>query len=213
MFSTFIVKILKIINANTKPAHVAGGIAFAMLLTLVPAGNLLWILLLALTFFLKINTTMLMIFLVVFKLLAPALSDLIHGIGYHLLTLQALQEFFTLMANMSIVPFFKFQCTRVAGGLVLGVLLWLPVFSLVMLVLRLYRRLGRETIAKRILSKKMMELPLVAKFLSLYQKTGTSTTDPASLRQNRGMIRTGKLIILAAILAGILLSLPFLSTW
>lgn len=168
MVFKWISKILAVINANTRPAHVAGGIAFGLLLALVPAGNLLWIFLLAITFFLKINTAMQFIFLGIFKLITPLLAGLSHVLGWWLLTLPGLKPFFTWFNNVPLLPFTRFNNTLVTGGLFLGLILWIPVFLLCILLLKLYRQHLREKITNTKLVKNLTKVPLISKFLKAY---------------------------------------------
>jgi len=172
MVIKWIVKILTVINANTRPAHVAGGIAFGLLLALVPAGNLLWIFLLTFTFFLKINTTMQMVFLALFKLITPLFTGISDALGWWVLSLPALKPLFTWINNVPILPFTRFNNTLVAGGLLLGVLLWVPVFLFSILLLKLYRQHLREKVANTKLVKILAKTPFISKLLK--------TTDTAA---------------------------------
>lgn len=170
-------KLLVVLNANTRPAHLAAGCAWGILLALVPSGNLLWVGLFILTFFLKINTTMQMLALGLGKLLVPLLGNTLHSLGYSVLSLPALEPFFTRLYNIPLVPFTRFNNTLVTGGLLSGVICWPLIFLVVLWLVTFYRRYLRERIVKSGWGKFFMKSPFIARLYRTYTKASGIYTD------------------------------------
>lgn len=160
-------KILKALNSNQRPGEIAAAVSFACLLALVPGGNLLWIALFALTFFLKVNLAVEMGLLVVLKIIAPLADPLLHSLGYLILTLPFLRGFMTSVQNAPVLPFANLNNTLVAGGFVLGLLLWAPLFFLFRFLVRRYREGFLRAIRKTKVYKALLKLPLVTKVQKL----------------------------------------------
>ena len=125
-----IIDFISELNDNAKPSQLAAGFAWGLLLGLVPAGNVFWIVLFLVSFFLRHNQVAKLLILALLKVLAGIVQPLMDSVGWEVLHIEALQPFFTTLYNLPFVPFTKFNNTMVAGGLVTGVILWLPVFLL-----------------------------------------------------------------------------------
>lgn len=159
----FLFKILKALNSNQRPGEIAAAASFAFLLALIPGGNLLWIFLFGLTFFLKVNLAVQMGLLILLKIAAPLADPVLHSLGYFVLTLPFLQGFFTTLQNAPLLPFAKLNNTLVTGGLVAGVLLWAPVFLLFRYLVRRYREGFLRAIRNTKVYRVLLKLPLVTK--------------------------------------------------
>jgi len=126
MFLVWIAKVLAALNANTRSTEIGAAVAYAFVLALIPGGNLLWITLLVLSFFVRINNAMLFVFLAVFSLFAPVFDPLTDLVGYAVLKAGFLGPLWTSLANVPFVPWTKFNNTLVMGGLVVGLVLFVP---------------------------------------------------------------------------------------
>jgi uncharacterized protein (TIGR03546 family) len=126
MFIVWIAKVLAALNANTRPGEIGAAVAYAFLLALIPGGNLLWFALLLASFFVRINNAMLFVFLAVFSLVAVLFDPLTDLVGYAVLKAGFLAPFWTTLANTPFVPWTKFNNTLVAGGLVVGLVVFVP---------------------------------------------------------------------------------------
>jgi uncharacterized protein (TIGR03546 family) len=73
---------------------------------------------------------------------------------------------------MPFVPFTSFNNTLVAGGLVGGIVLWLPVFLLFMALIPLYR----NTIAAKIRNSKIVKAIAKFPFFSAIDKAVSNIT-------------------------------------
>ncbi len=171
----WIAKVFVIVNSNTRPRQVGLGIAFAFLLGLIPfllpaapPINLLWIFIFLIAFFLKVNQAFQMVFLLIFKLLAPLLYPATAWIGAAILTAPSLHGFFTTLNNIPVVPFTFYNSPLVMGGLAVGIVCFAPLILLATLLLKLYREKLREKIAHSRLVKGFQKIPLVNKLRGLF---------------------------------------------
>ena len=122
-----IVKLILALNGNVKKSQLAAGFAWGTLLALIPALNVFWLALFLLSFFFRHNHASKLFTMVILKLLSPVIAPWIDALGWEFLHIAALQPLFTTLYNMPFVPWTKFNNTLVAGGLVGGIALWLPV--------------------------------------------------------------------------------------
>ena len=162
MLVKLIARVVVALNANSRPGEMAAGAAMGLLLALVPGGNLLWAGLFALAFFLKINLAAMFLFLALFRLLAPLADGSLDRLGAVILSLPLLRGMFTGLYNLPLVPFTRFNNTVVMGGLVAGLVLFVPVFVLIRMLVGLYRRRLRERIAQSRLGQAVRRVPLFA---------------------------------------------------
>ena len=155
-----IAKLVLALNGNIKKSQIASGIAWGVLLGLVPAGNFFWIVLFIVSFFFRHNHGAKIFGMAIIKCFAPVLVYQVHAFGEWILYIEALKPFFTSMYNMPFVPFTKFNNTVVMGGLAGGVILWLPIFVLFMLLIPLYRNHLAPRIRESKLVKTIVKFPL-----------------------------------------------------
>ena len=170
MFITWIAKIVAALNSNVRPRQIAAAIALALLLALIPKANLLWVTLFAVTFFLKINQAVELTFLAIFDLIALFLDPLLHALGYAVLTLPALHGLFTALYNVPVLYFFKFYNTVVMGGLIAGIVLFVPMYLAARWGINIYRDKIREKIAHSKLVKGFLKNPLVMAIKNTFGK-------------------------------------------
>ena len=172
MIVKWIATLVVAVNANNRAWEVAAGVSFALLLALVPTGNLLWFCLFVVTFFLKINLAAEFLFLALFKLLTPLADGLLHRLGLWVLSQPSLSDIFTGAYNLPLLPLSRFNNTVVMGGLIAGILLWVPVFLLFRRLVILYRSRLRDRIAGSRLVKALRRVPLVMKIGNAVRKIG-----------------------------------------
>jgi len=163
MFLKLIARFFAALNSNAKKEQIAAGIACGLLLGLVPVGNLLWIALFLLTFFFKIHYGMQMLAMALFKLLALPLAPLVDKLGWAVLNAPFLQPAFTSLADMPIAPLTRFNNTLVMGGLLVGIVLWVPAFFGFRSLVILYRKKLLPKLEQTKFYKAFMKLPGVAK--------------------------------------------------
>jgi len=164
MFIKWVAKVFSAINSNTKSSQIAAGIAFAFILALIPKANILWIVLFVLTFFLKINQSVEIVFIAVFDLVALFFDVILDKIGYAILTISALEDFFTVLFNSPFFYFTRYYNTIVMGGLIVGIILCFPVYFLAKYLVDKYRDRIRESIAHNKIIRAILKQPLISNF-------------------------------------------------
>jgi len=172
MFFKELFKFFAALNANTRPAEIGAAMACALMLALIPSGNLTWYILFILFFLTKLNTGALFVFLFLFKLGAPLLDPLTDYAGYLVLSLPVLQGFFRTIINLPVIPFTAFNQTLVTGGFVLGLILWIPFYVLGIQLVKLYRNKIRAKIVNSKWFIKIQKIPMVAFFTDKIGKAG-----------------------------------------
>ena len=161
-------KLLVALNGNAKKDQIAAGLAWGLLLGLVPTG-LFWVTLFIVTFFFNHNHGAKIFGMAFVKLLMlipgpnqlPLIPQAIDALGFYILNIDSLRPLFTSMYNMPFVPFTKFNNTLVAGGIILGVVLWLPSFFLYMKLIPIYRNKVAPHIRESKAVKKILKFPLL----------------------------------------------------
>ncbi len=166
MLVAWIASLIGSLNANRKPFEVAGGMAFGLLLAMLPAGNLLWIALFVLTLFLKINLAILFLFLAIFSLVVPFADPLFHRLGIVILTHPDLYDLFTSLYNVALVPFTRFNDSVVMGSFISGILLFIPALFLFRFLVIRYRTTWQPKLAENKLVKSIARIPIVSKLSS-----------------------------------------------
>ena len=160
-----IAKLIVALNGNLGKTQIAAGFAWGLLLSLIPAGNVFWIVLFVGSFFFKHHHWSKMLVLAIFKIISVAVAPLVDMAGWEILHIEALQPFFTTLYNMPFVPLTRFNNTLVAGGLVCGIVLWLPAFFLGLHMIPLYRNNLAPKIRNSKLVKSIKNMPLVSKLV------------------------------------------------
>ena len=167
---SFIAKLFVALNNNSRPGELASGIAFGLLLAFVPAGNLLWFALFILAFFIKHNIAALLLSMGLFRLFIPIFDPLLDRIGGVILQISSFQNFFSVLYNIPLVSYSNFNNTVVMGGFLLGIILWLPVFYLLIVLIKIYRKKIAPKIANSKIVKFLKKVPIVSKISSSIQK-------------------------------------------
>ncbi len=165
MILKWFLKVFVALNANTNPLQIAVAIAAAFLIALLPAGNLIGLIVLAVFFFIKINNVFLCLFIPVFMSFVRVFDPALNGVGYALLSVPQLEGFFAYLSNLPVVPFTSFNNTLVAGALAAGIVLFVPVSIVAYALVVLYRKQVRDRIARSRLAKAFANIPAVAKII------------------------------------------------
>ncbi len=159
-----VVKLILFLNSNRYVGEVAWAVALALLLALIPAGNLLWITLLIIGFLIRINHGVMILFTLIFGLITPLLDPLLDRLGYGILTLPGLAGVWTNLYELPLMPLTKFNHTLVMGGLIVGLVALFPMYLISGWCIRWYRNHMQERVANTKLFKWFKKIPLVNKF-------------------------------------------------
>ena len=169
-----IAKLIIALNGNLRKGQIAAGFSWGLLLGLVPAGNAFWIVLFVVSFFFKHHHASKVLVIAILKLASGILAPLLDTAGWEILHIEALQPVFTQLYNMPFVPFTKFNNTLVAGGLVSGLVLWLPVFVLVSCLVPVYRSKVLPKMRDSKISGAIKKLPLLGPIIEAVSKAAIS---------------------------------------
>jgi len=132
-------KLIIALNGNIKKSQIAAGLAWGVLLALIPGGSIFGIALFIVSFFFSHHHWSKIFLMIVLKLISPLYIYWVDFAGWEILNYDAFLPYFTTMYNMPFVPFTKFNNTLVMGGLALGIVLWLPSFLVFLALIPLYR--------------------------------------------------------------------------
>jgi uncharacterized protein (TIGR03546 family) len=161
-----VAKLVVALNSNAKKSQIAAGFAWGLLLGLIPIGNVFWIALFLISFFFNHNHGAKIFSMALLKAFTPFLAPFIDFLGWEFLHIESLQPLFITMYNMPFVPFTKFNNTLVAGGIVSGVILFIPAFILFMLLIPLYR----NKVAPAIKNSKLFQAVAKSPFMMFIDK-------------------------------------------
>lgn len=162
MIVNWVAKVFVAINSNKKASQIALAVSFAFILALIPKTNLLWISLFVLTFFINLNQAVEMVFIAVFSLFLGFLDKFLDKIGYAILTIPSLSDFFTKLFNNPLFYLTKYFNSIVMGGLVVGPVMALPIYFLSKYLIDIYRDKAREKVANNKFVKAVLQQPLLA---------------------------------------------------
>ncbi len=149
----YITSFFTTLNKNSHPGEIAHAVSLGTLLAVMPKDNLLWVLLFVIILFVRINKGAFFISLILLGFLAPFCDVLIERIGYWALTLDFMQGAYAYCDTIPFVGWTKFYNTMVMGGLLFGLLIYIPVYFLTRVSLAQYRKFIRPLIEKFVTSK------------------------------------------------------------
>jgi len=156
-----VARVVAALNSNRRPGEIGAAAGCAVALALIPAGNLIWIALFVALFLVKVNLSVALLTLAALSPFAGLTDPLLDSIGYRILTVAALQGPLTTLYNLPIAPFTGFNNTLVAGGLALGLVLWIPVYAAARAFVQIYRNTLRAKIAALPPVRWFVKLPIV----------------------------------------------------
>lgn len=165
MIVGWIAKIVAGLYSNRRPGEVSAAVATAVLLTFIPGSNLLWFGLLAGMFLLRINHAVALVFIAVLAPVSSVADPLLHRIGHAVLTAPALHNLFSSLYNIPLVPFTRFNNTLVMGGLIAGLVLWVPLFLVGRIVVMLVRTHIVPALAASRPVRAVTKVPLVSRLV------------------------------------------------
>ncbi|MBI4656895.1 MAG: TIGR03546 family protein [Elusimicrobia bacterium] len=127
MFS-FIRQFIKGLTKETDPDQIAGGIALGFVIGLIPKANLTAQLLIMLLMALRVNVPFAFLSIFFVSLINPLFDLISDPLGHYVLSIPSLNSFWTKIYNMPLVPWTDFNNTVLTGGLIIGIVLWTPVY-------------------------------------------------------------------------------------
>lgn len=123
-----LINVRKAIVGRNEPAQLAWGVAFGVLLGIVPHGNLLAVVLLLILLSLHVNHGIATVAAVASTFLATRLDPYSHQVGRYVLTHQDFSRHLSTAWEYPFVPWTDINNTIVAGSFLIGVAALLPIF-------------------------------------------------------------------------------------
>ncbi len=166
-------KLLSALNSSQYSWQISLAIALGMVPGLTPFMSLHNLLFILLAFFLNVHLGLFFISMALFAALAWIFDPAMESLGYWLLTLPALEAFWTGLYNNPFWLLSNFNNTLVIGSLLLGLLLLVPVYLLSEAVIKTYR--GP-------ISRLTGKIPLINKVLAFNEEKAAKAKKPARVR-------------------------------
>lgn len=145
---SIIARILKVLNSETAPAQIAAAIILALFMGLSPLGSPHNLFILFLVLVLRVNLSLFLVSLALFSGIAWLLDPLMHSFGLTLLQTGTLEGLWTGMYNSGFWRFLGFNNTLVLGSVMMAAILAIPLFFIVILLVRNYRERLREQVLR-----------------------------------------------------------------
>lgn len=136
----YVTSFFRAINANAHPGDIAHAVALGLFLAILPKNNLTFTFLFFLSIFIRINKGAFFISFILFGFLTPFMDVLINNIGFWAVQLLFLRPIFIALENIPFVALFKLSNTMVLGGIIWGLILYIPVYILTRIIIAKYRK-------------------------------------------------------------------------
>ena len=130
---------------ETKPHHIAFGVALGVMIGLIPKANLIALMLILALFLFRCNLGFGILSAALVSLAMPGLDVATHQLGDRLLANESLVGF---IGTLFQYPFFAWSAvnnTVVLGSFVMGLIVFVPVYVMVFVVCRFFLRPKQET--------------------------------------------------------------------
>ncbi len=136
----YVTSFFRAINANAHPGDIAHAVALGLFLAILPKNNLTFTFLFFLSIFIRINKGAFFIAFILFGFVTPFMDVLINNIGFWAVQLLFLRPIFIALENIPFVALFKLSNTMVLGGIIWGLILYIPVYILTRIIIAKYRK-------------------------------------------------------------------------
>ncbi|EMB46833.1 DUF2062 domain-containing protein [Treponema denticola] len=136
----YVTSFFRAINANAHPGDIAHAVALGLFLAILPKNNLTFTFLFFLSIFIRINKGAFFISFILFGFVTPFMDIIINNIGFWAVQLSFLRPIFIALENIPFVALFKLSNTMVLGGIIWGLILYIPVYILTRIIIAKYRK-------------------------------------------------------------------------
>lgn len=162
-----VVNLLKALNSNSNPNQIASAVCCGMMLGVMPKTNVTWYILTVFFLFFRNKKPALVISTLLFSFLAPHLDSVFDTVGYYILTIPSLKSFYRFFFDIPFITFTHLDHTIVIGSLIISLILFIPMFFIIKLFVKLWRTKLTPIIRKTKLMTVISKLPLVQKIGAL----------------------------------------------
>ena len=136
----YVTSFFRAINANAHPGDIAHAVALGLFLAILPKNNLTFTFLFFLSIFIRINKGAFFISFILFGFVTPFMDVLINNIGFWAVQLSFLRPIYIALENIPFVALFNLSNTMVLGGIIWGLILYIPVYILTRIIIAKYRK-------------------------------------------------------------------------
>lgn len=157
---------LKLLNSDTGTNQLAAGLSLGIILGFSPFFSLQVLLVFFILFFFRVQMGAAFLGGFFFKFIAFLLDPLCDAIGRWALELPALKPTWTLLYNMPIIPFTRFNDSIVMGSGIIGFVLAVPMFFVFKKLILKYR----ELVVQKIKGTKVWKALTATTFYKWYVK-------------------------------------------
>lgn len=165
---SYIVKLLKALNTNSHPGEIAHAVSIGVLLGFMPKDNALWYLLFVLFLFVRVHKGAFLLTILAASLLARLFDPLFDAIGYAVLTFSPLEPVYAALLDIPFVAFTKFNNTVVAGAVVSGLILYIPVYILIRILIKSWRTHLAPALARSKFMQAFYQIPFISKIAGFF---------------------------------------------
>jgi len=121
-------QLIKGLTTETEPPQIAAAVALGFLIGLLPKATLTAQLLLILVMALRVNFPMALLAIFATVAVNPVFDRITDPLGYAFLSAPALAPLWTKLYNMPVLPWTGFNNTVLLGGLIFGLVMFVPVY-------------------------------------------------------------------------------------
>lgn len=134
-----IFQLIKMLNSEVGTNQIAAGLSLGFAMGMSPLLSLQGILILLLILIFRVQFGAASLSAFFFSFVAYLLDPIFHTIGETVLYAESLQDFWTALYNMPLVPLTKFNNTVVMGSGIVGLILFIPLFFVFRILVVKYR--------------------------------------------------------------------------
>ncbi len=165
---TIFAKLLKLLNSDQNPSHLALAVCFGLAVGLMPSFSLFLLILFILVCLIKANLTLFFLVWGLFEGIAYVFDPALHQLGYGLLTNVSFNELWGGMIQSSFWKLTAFNNSLVMGASAVILALWVPVYVLTIYLVKSYRGSMQAMVEKF----KIVQMLKGSKFYKLYEELG-----------------------------------------
>jgi len=167
VFFKILTKILNLLNSETAPSQLAAGVCFGMIVGLSPFFTWHNLIIFLLVCFLRVNFSVFFLSSAFFAAIGYLMDPLFDWIGYQaLVNFKEARPLWIYVSTAPVLSFFRFNNTVVLGSVLTSLILYIPVFIILVVLIHRYRRHWRE----KIKNSKWMKSLKTTKIYGLYMK-------------------------------------------
>ena len=166
-----VISIIQVLQGKGSPKQLGAGFAFGAMLGLIPSTSLLNLAVLICMYYFNVNVGMAVLAAILYKVIGIILSRWTDILGYFLLAgIPVLKPFWTLLYNLPIIPWTRFNNTVVMGSFVLSLVLFIPHYHVAKHIMHAYQRVVHPWVEKQLIRFKFIQWVRGTKFYDWYQK-------------------------------------------